>query len=308
MYNINQTSTIEELREFYVPAFHHPIKMGSKRLYTLSVPLFNKEIQIKKSSKKIKHTSFQNVILGAVRRMNKLFAPDKLRLEVIINKIPNENDLTLEFELINRNLFVISNEEYFLTIVARYSYNKPDKVTYFPILYRQWCSNGCVSILSEQFKEVIDAEKIHDIGCEWTRCNFESYRNRLNNYFNYLKSQINHSEQLRLSTNKIASKLFDLSNSTKINRDNFINPEFKGDNRNIDLYFGRNIEQLGNNQFAVLNALTEFASREKDSDQRYKYFMALGKYIDKEINKTIKLENQFGFSRLSWEELNRLYN
>jgi len=308
MKNINQTSPFEALREFYIPAFHWTMKVGTKRMYHLSVPLINKEVQVKKSSKKIKHTSFQNVILGAVRRMNKLFAPDKLRLEVIINKSPHENDLTLEFELINRNLFVISNEEYFLTIVARYSYNKPDKVTYFPILYRQWCSNGCVSILSEQFKEVIDAEKINDIGCEWTRCNFESYRNRLNNYFNYLKSQLNDSEQLRLSANTIASKLFNLSNSTKINRDNFINPEFKGDNRNIDLYFGRNIEQLGNNQFAVLNTLTEFASREKDSDQRYKYFMALGKYIDKEISKTIKLENQLGFSRLSWEELNRLYN
>ena len=107
MYNINQSRPFAALQEFYLPVIHHPIMVGKKKMYSLSVPLGGQEIQVKRSAKKIKHTSFHDVILGAVRRMSKLFAPEKLRLEVIINKVPTERDLTLEFELINRNLFVI---------------------------------------------------------------------------------------------------------------------------------------------------------------------------------------------------------
>jgi len=308
MYNINQTKPLATLQEFYVPAIHRPIMVGKKKMYNLSVSLGTKEIQVKRSAKKIKHASFHDVILGAVRRMGKLFAPDKLSLEVIINKVPCENDLTLEFELFNRNLFVISGEEYFLTIVASYSYNKPDKVTYYPILYRQWCSNGCVSILNEQFKEIIDVDKIHEIGCEWTRCNFETYRKRLDSYFDNLKFQTRDEESLRLNLNTLGSKLFNLSTSSEKTNKNRLKDVFDLDKRNLDKYFFKNLEQLGNNQFAVLNALTEFASTEGNFELRQKYFMAVGKFIDKEIKKILKLQNELGYGRLSWDELNRIYN
>jgi hypothetical protein len=74
-------------------------------MYNLSIPLEGNEIQVKRSSKKIIHTSYAKVILGAVMRMQKLFQPDKLQLGVLITKRPTQTDLTLEFELVNSNKF-----------------------------------------------------------------------------------------------------------------------------------------------------------------------------------------------------------
>ena len=82
MYNIKQPSPFSTLKEYYLPAIHHPIMVGKKKMYNLSIPLGGKEIQIKRSSKKIKHASFAKVILGAVLRMQKLFQPDKLNLAI----------------------------------------------------------------------------------------------------------------------------------------------------------------------------------------------------------------------------------
>ena len=73
MYSINQPNSFSDLKEFYLPAIHHPILVGKKKMYHLSVPIGGQEILVKKSAKKIKHTSVANVILGAVLRMKKLF-------------------------------------------------------------------------------------------------------------------------------------------------------------------------------------------------------------------------------------------
>ena len=113
MYSINQPNSFTELKEFYLPAIHHPISVGKKKVYHLSVPIGGQEILVKKSAKKIKHTSFSNVILGAVLRMQKLFQPERIDLAVIITKRPNPNNLALEFELVNRGKFVIGSESYF---------------------------------------------------------------------------------------------------------------------------------------------------------------------------------------------------
>lgn len=52
MYNINQPKPFATLQEFYMPAIHHPIMVGKKKMYNLSVPLGGQEIQVKRSAKK----------------------------------------------------------------------------------------------------------------------------------------------------------------------------------------------------------------------------------------------------------------
>jgi len=307
MYNIQQPQPFSALKEYYLPAIHHPILVGKKKMYNLSVPLGGQEIQIKRSSKKIKHTSYAKVILGAVLRMQKLFQPEKLNLAVIINKRPNEDDLTLEFELVNTNKFIVANEEYFLTIVANYSYSKPDKVTYYPILYRQWCVNGAVSILNEQFKEIIPAEKILEIGCEWTRCNFESYKNMATSYFETLRRSVDNPERLRDNANRLSEILFNLKKSKRTSEENSLTESrLVRYERSVNSYFSKNIETLGNNQFAVFNALTEYASQEENLQLRYQYFMSIGKYLSKEMRKTAKLDKEYWSESVDWEGLNQL--
>jgi len=306
MYNIEQPSPFSTLNEYYLPANHHPIMFGKKKMYSLSVPLGGKEIKVKRSSKKIKHTSFAKVILGAVLRMQKLFQPEKLNLAIIINKRPSEFDLTLEFELVNTNKFIIANEEYFLTIVTNYSYNKPDKVTYYPILYRQWCSNGAVSILSEQFKEIIPVEKILEIGCEWTRCNFESYKNNATSYFEDLKRMQDNPERLLSNANRIAKSLFTVNRARRNSKDDFLESNMVRDRPSIRFYLRENIEQLGSNQYAVFNSLTEYASQEENLELRYQYFMSIGKYLSREMKKTAKLNKEYWSESLNWDGLNRL--
>lgn len=308
MYNIKQPSPFSSLKEYYLPAIHHPIMVGKKKMYNLSIPLGGKEIQIKRSSKKIKHASFAKVILGAVLRMQKLFQPDKLNLAVIINKRPSEHELTLEFELVNTNKFIIAKEEYFLTIVANYSYAKPDKVTYYPILYRQWCSNGAVSILSEQFKEIIPVEKTLEIGCEWTRCNFESYKNMATSYFENLKRIEDDPERLRMNANRLADSLFNMNRAKRNRKNDSLESNMFRDRRSVSSNLSRNIEQLGSNQYAVFNAITEYASQEEDLELRYQYFLSIGKYLSKEMKKTAKLNKEYWSESLDWEGLNRLAN
>lgn len=308
MKNIKHTSPFSTLKEYYIPAIHHPIIIGKKKMYQLSIPLDGKEIQIKRSSKKIKHVSFAKVILGAVLRMQRLFQPDNLNLSVIINNRPSEHDLSLEFELVNTNKFIIANEEYFLTIVASYSYVKPDRVTYFPVLYRQWCSNGCVSILSEQFKETVPVEKTLEVGCEWTRCNFENYKNMATTYFEDLKRMEDYPERLRTNANRLANTLFNRRTVKRNRRSDLKESILYRDRLSVNEYLNSYLKELGNNQYAVFNSLTEFASQEENLELRYQYFMSIGKYFSREMKKTAKLNKEFWYESLNWEELNRIAN
>jgi hypothetical protein len=306
MISINQPDSFSKLQEFYIPAIHHQILVRKKKMYSLSIPLEGNEIQIKRSASKIKHTSFAKVILGSVLRMQKLFNPDKIKLGVIINKRPSSNDMTLEFELVNLNKFVIGDEEYFITIVANYSYSQTDKVVYYPILYRQWCINGAVCILSEQFKEVIAADKILEIGCEWTRCNFESYKNRANSYFQYLRRRIDSTENLLLSANQLADSIFNLRNQRPKSNRKKTDVENFTDTRSVRGILSKYIEHLGSNYFAVYNALTEYASHEHDLQLRYQYMMSIGKYLSKELSKTAKMDKERWSETMDWKSLNRM--
>ena len=306
MYNINQPEPFSVIKEFYLPAIHHPTLVGKRKMYNLSIPLHGKEIQIKRSSKKIKHASFSKVILGAVMRMQKLFHPDKLNLEIIIIKRPSEHDLTLEFELINSNKFIIAKEEYFLTIVANYSYSKPAEVTYYPILYRQWCSNGAVTMLSEQFKEIIPVEKTLEIGCEWTRCNFESYKNLASSYFEDLKHRKDDMEGLVTQANRLTDSLFRVNSVRRNHKNELKEFDLISERPSVSSFLRRNIEVIGYNQFAVFNAITEYASQTEDLELRYKYFKAIGKYLSREMRRSAKLNSEYWSDSLDWEGLIRI--
>lgn len=303
--NINQTSPFFDLKEFYIPAIHEPISVGKKQMYNLSIPLLGEAVQVKRSSKKIKHASFANVILGAMMRMQKLFQTEKINPSVLINKRPTQADLTLEFELINNHRFIIADEEYIISIVASYSYSKPDKVTYYPILYRQICSNGLVTILNEQFKEIIPSDKILEAGCEWTRCNFESYKNRVNSYFYDLKRSTDSIEKLNILTNKLWNNIFPQNRLERIKENiDYIGSKEK---RGISSILSENIEQLGNNQYAVFNAITEYASQEENVTLRRQNFMTIGKYLSREMKKMAKLQKEHWSKSLNWERFNEYY-
>jgi len=306
IYNINYTKNFNTLKEFYIPAICHPILKGRTKFHQLSVPLNGQEIIVKKASKKFKYTSFANVILGSVMRMKKLFAPDSLNLGVNIINSPCEDDLRLSFELVNKNKFIIAGEDYILSIIAEYSFKKMDTVTYFPVLYRQTCINGQVAILGDQFKETISVDKILEIGCEWTRCNFETYVNRASAYFEYLKR-----ENLSMTDAdkvKFIEKILRISllNSNKKNSNSLTENDLYQRDVSVWDTIKINTERIGNNYFALYNALTEFASNESEWETRNKYFLNIGKYLFNEIKKGSTINKKYWSERLVWQELEKL--
>jgi len=306
IYNINRTQNFAALKEFYIPAICHPILKGRTKTYQLSIPLNGQELIVKKSAKKFKYTSFANVILGSVMRMKKLFAPDSLDLGVHLITTPNSDDLSLSFELVNKKQIRIAGEEYILSIVAEYSYKKMDTVTYFPILYRQTCTNGQVAILGDQFKETISVDKILEIGCEWTRCNFESYISRATTYFEYIRKEQSFSstaDRIRFIEKILKIKN---SNSSKRNKKsestNFIERDEMSLSNSIEI----NLEMLGDNNFALYNAMTEFASRQNNWEVRNRYFIYIGRYLFNEMKKASKANKKHWSESLVWQDVEKL--
>lgn len=301
---IQDTQPFEILKQYFIPAIYHRIIEGRKKVYQLSISIEGIEKVIKKSVKPFEHTSYNKVITGAVKRMEKLFAPEQLNLEVILYKKPNLNQLDLSFELVNKEFFKIGTEEYYASIMVEYSYSKMDVVSYYPIIYRQTCSNGQVAIMSKNFKEVIATNKIFDIGCDWSKCTFESYQRKLTNYFEILQDnlqgglfdeedfelfEINAIRQME-QVLKIRSKNSEIDR----NSDNINNPQ---------RYFRRNVEMLGRNQFAVWNAITDFASRERDIEKRNAMFLYAGKFLSNEVEKTLNRQKKYWSDNLIWVEV-----
>ena len=301
---IQDTQPFEILKQYFIPAIYHRILEGRKKVYQLSISIEGIEKVIKKSVKPFEHTSYNKVITGAVKRMEKLFAPEQLNLEVILYKKPNLNQLDLSFELVNKELFKIGMEEYYASIMVEYSYSKMDFVTYYPIIYRQTCSNGQVAIMSKNFKEVIATNKIFDIGCDWSKCTFESYQRKLTNYFEILQDNLQgglfDEEDFELfemnAMRKMEQVLKIKSNNSDIDRnfDNMNNPQ---------RFFRRNVEMLGRNQFAVWNAITDFASRERDIEKRNVMFLNAGKFLSNEVEKTLNKQKKYWSDNLIWGEV-----
>jgi len=303
---LQDTKNFEELKQFFIPAIYHRVLDGRKKMYQLSVSIDGKEQVIKKSTKTFVHAGFNKVITGAVMRMRKLFTPETLNLEVVIYKKPSYNSLELSFELVNKNTFRIGDEEYFASIMAEYSYAKMEVVKYYPIIYRQTCLNGQVAIMAKNFIEVVSADKIFNIGCEWTRCNFESYQRKLASYYEILK-RADLSNQ-RENENFQENALLKLQKVLKVNlqtNERFENLDVSP-TRDARNSIGRNIEELGRTQFAVWNAITDFASRQNDITVRNEMFINAGKYLSNEMEKALDKNQQLWSENLYWEEVNRM--
>lgn len=305
---LQNTLPFDVLKPYFLPAIYHRIIAGKRKLYQLSISIDGVEKVIKKSVNPFVHTSFNKVITGGVMRMEKLFAPEHLNLEVLLYKKPTFNSLELSFELVNKNSFIIGKETYIASIMVEYSYNKMNTVTYFPIIYRQICSNGMVSIMSKNFTETISADKIFDIGCEWSRCTFETYQRKLKDYFEILKNNDdiiiedieNTFEQKAIRklerVLKISSNIQDQSSLIK-------NEYTERDGRNAASIVSDNIRTLGENQFAVWNAITDFASRETNIEKRNQMFFNAGKFLSNELEKTLNKKNKEWSENLVWNEI-----
>ena len=304
---IQDTQSFEVLKPHFFPAIYHRILEGRKKIYQLSISIDGVEKVIKKSAKPFEHASFNKVITGAVKRMEKLFAPDHLDLEVILYKKPSLNQLELSFELVNKNLFKIGNEDYFASIMCEYSYSKMNVVTYYPIIYRQVCSNGMVSVMSKNFTETISSDKIFDIGCEWSKCTFETYQRKLKDYFEIL--QYGDDKLFDETTGSFESKAIrKMERVLKISimpQNIEVLREFDS-NHNAESILSDNIETLGYNEFAVWNAITDFASRERDVTKRNQMFLNAGKFLSNEVEKTLNKRDKEWSENLVWNQILRI--
>jgi hypothetical protein len=304
---IQDTQSFEALKPYFIPAIYHRILEGRKKVYQLSISMDGVEKVIKKSAKPFEHASFNKVITGAVKRMEKLFAPDQLDLEVILYKKPSLNQLELSFEIVNKNLFKIGNENYFASIMCEYSYSKMNTVTYYPIIYRQVCSNGMVSVMSKKFTETISTDKIFDIGGEWSKCTFETYQRKLKDYFEIL--QYGDDKLFDETTGSFESKAIQkMERVLKISiipKNIEVIREFDS-NHNAENILSDNIETLGYNEFAVWNAITDFASRERDVTKRNQMFLNAGKFLSNEVEKTLNKRDQKWAENLVWNEILRI--
>jgi hypothetical protein len=304
---IQDTQSFEALKPYFIPAIYHRILEGRKKVYQLSISMDGVEKIIKKSAKPFEHASFNKVITGAVKRMEKLFAPDQLDLEVMLYKKPSLNQLELSFEIVNKNLFKIGNENYFASIMCEYSYSKMNTVTYYPIIYRQVCSNGMVSVMSKNFTETISTDKIFDIGCEWSKCTFEAYQRKLKDYFEIL--QYGDDKLFDETTGSFESKAIQkMERVLKISikpKNIEVLSEFDS-NHNAESILSENIETMGYNEFAVWNAITDFASRERDVTKRNQMFLNAGKFLSNEVEKTLNKRDQKWAENLVWNEILRI--
>lgn len=298
---IQDSKPFESLKPFFIPAIYHRIIEGRKKFFQLSIVLDGSELILKKSNKDFVHTAFNKVIMGGVLRMERLFEPEKIHLEVILHSTPSESDLKIEFELVNKTPFIIAGEEYIASIMVEYSYSKMEIVTYMPIIYRQICKNGMVSVMTKRFSENVPADKIFEIGCEWSRCSFENYNRKLNDYF----IQMRNSDESR-TTPEIFQRnaLQQIERLLKIRLDgeNSEMRDLMTDRNRVRNALGMYIEQIGMNQYAVWNTITDFASQQQNLQDRNRLFMNIGKYLSNELEKSIATQNKKWSERITWEE------
>lgn len=298
---IQDTQAFETLKPYFIPAIYHRIIDGKKKVYQLSIVLEGAELIVKKSAKDFVHTAFNKVIMGGVLRMEQLFEPEKIHLDIILHSAPSENDLSIEFELVNRTPFIIAGEDYIASIMVEYSYSKMDVVTYMPIIYRQTCSNGMVSVMTKRFSEKVSADKIFEIGCEWSRCTFEKYNRKLNDYFTQMRNSdesSNSLEDFRINAIKQMERVLKI----RMGEENSNSRNIMPDRDRARNQLGRYIEQLGMNQFAVWNAITDFASQERNLQDRNRLFLNIGKYLSNELEKSLATQNKKWSERITWEE------
>jgi predicted XRE-type DNA-binding protein len=56
------------------------------------------------------------------------------------------------------------------------------------------------------------------------------------------------------------------------------------------------------NQFAVWNAITDFASQERNLQDRNRLFLNIGKYLSNELEKSLATQNKKWSERMTWDD------
>ena len=73
--------------------------------------------------------------------------------------------------------------------------------------------------------------------------------------------------------------------------------------QNASSIISENVERLGNNDFAVWNAITDFASRERDVNLRNQMFLNAGRFLSNEVEKTLSKNKTAWAENLIWNEV-----
>lgn len=140
-----------------------------------------------------------------------------------------------------------------------------------------------LAVISQSFSETIPASKIFEIGCEWSKCNFEDYQTLLNQLFQHLKEEEWGQNQEGLES------VFGTSKSN-------------GDS--ISEIIDRNLSDIGYNEFAKLNIITDFATSEPDPIKRLEMIKQAGYYVNDLLDKIVRdnTKTQKGAFRWSYLE------
>lgn len=290
------------LQPFYMTAIQS--KSASTKKYTLSVDFQGVRIDVMHSKSKIKFAGFSEVIQGAILRFKKLFKYQSLELRVLVHQKPTKDNVGLAVEILSEEKIEIAGELYYVSVMFKYSYDKPGEVTYFPILYREVCSNGMFAKLSSSFKETIPVSEIYDIKCDWSICNFEDYCASYAQVIEDFKTNEFHEEEgFQAEADRLFSTVLDLeveryarSVTLDLIREN---------PRDVDAesIIQENRNTLGSNRFAILNALTDFASRQEDHAIRHDMFIKIGNFVSSDIDKKLKDENKKLTDTMFWDDL-----
>jgi hypothetical protein len=301
MIDINQQEQIECLRPYYVPGILY--KGRNTSFYDLSTIIDGQQISIKNMKKKPSFLGFNQVIQGAVLRFKRLFGEDS-DVGVIIHNSPSPRRFHLKFELVSRKKIRLCGEDYLVSVMSEYTYDKMDKVRYYPIVYRQTCSNGQVAFVTKDFREEIDVKQVYEVGCEWTSCALESYQRKLNNYFVQQKNnQVNDLNDFVNEVNSLSNKIFG---------DDVVGNEFQEMDRVTEMLdndnspeqiASDNFSSIGANKYAAWNTLTEIASHQSDSKSRTDAFLKLGRYLSNQLEKDFASNRKNNFEDMFWSEL-----
>jgi hypothetical protein len=317
------------LQPYFIPAIYHKLAVGKNNVYQLSVPFDGEEVIIHSNKENFIHAGFNDVITGAVLRLQEMFKPEELKLKVAVYQEPTLEDLSLTFELYNTISFTIDNEEYNMSIIGSYSYKNKGEVRYHPVIYREVCTNGMIAKISNNLVETIPADRIFDFGCEWSRCSFDAYCERLTSFYEMLKMEdLFDPEDLNLSEHPIEDRNEKVEEifSPRETSDHIDSASFNYEPEEEEVYsimtelFGEeydstddlraiikhNFDELGTNQYGLLNILTDYISRETDWEVRLDRMRILGDYVESLMDEKFHFYNHKWSKSPSWSQLQKI--
>jgi hypothetical protein len=302
----------DALKPHYIPAIYHKLAEGGESIFQLSIPFDGQELVIDRAATPFICAGFNDVIAGAVLRLHKLFHPENLDLKVLLYKTPSLDDLSLVFELYNTKKIKIANEDYTVSVVGAYSYSNKSEVTYYPILYREACSNGMLAVINQSFTETIPADKIFEIGCEWSKCNFEDYQKLLNELFQHLReeewgqSQEENDFIENVKSPDLGSPIDNEMYDEVLEELESVFETSESNGNSIREIIDRNLSDIGYNAFAKLNIITDFATSEPDPFKRLEMIKQAGYYVNDLLDRIVRENSTSHKGSIRWSYLEEM--